>query len=250
MQVSLIPTTAGRWGLDSGFEVDYRGVYSRNLAELSTLLRYLEGTPGHLRLLQIGGVSHVVALHQEGLEDLVPTAVVPGFYQAPIRVFRVPDALPRTYVVEGVRVADGREALELLLDPAFDARQTVVLPEGASQPAGGPSAGTSRILERRADRVLVEADLYREGHVVLLDGYDPGWRVRVDGRESRLLRANTAFRAVAVPPGQHLVEFVYRPRAVTLGLALTTLSAAAALAVAARAFGVMRARSPGQRTLP
>jgi hypothetical protein len=46
MQASLTPTTAGRWGLDSGFEVDYRGVYSRNLAQVTTLLRYLEERRG------------------------------------------------------------------------------------------------------------------------------------------------------------------------------------------------------------
>jgi len=234
MQASLTPTTAGRWGVDSGFEVDYRGVYSRNLAQVTTLLRYLEGTPGHLRLLQIGGITHVVALHQKGLEDLVPTAMLPGFYAAPIRVFRVPDALPRTYVVGGVRVANGWAALQTLLDPAFDPRRAVLLSEGENQPAPDSAPGTSRILERRADRVRIEADLGEEAYVVLLDGYDPGWRVQVDGRESRLLAANLVFRAVKVPAGRHHLELVYRPRSVTLGLTLTTLAAAVLLGVAVR----------------
>lgn len=231
MQASLSPTTAGRWGLDSGFEIDYRGLFSRNLAQLSTLLRGVEGTPQHLRLLQLGGVTHVVALHQEGLEDLAPLAAVPGFYEAPVRVFRVPDPLPRTYVVGGARVADGRAALELLLDPGFDPRREVLLPEGPSRPAA-PPPGTSRIIERRADRVLIEADLHEEGYVVLLDTYDPGWRARVDGRPSRLLPANLVFRAVRLDAGRHRVELVYRPRAVMLGLASSTLAAAAAVAAA------------------
>jgi hypothetical protein len=237
MQVSLMPTTAERWGLESGFELDYRGLFSRDLSLLSTLLRHREGTPEHLRLLQLGGVTHVVALHQEGLEDLVPQASVAGFYDAPIRVFRVPDPLPRTYAVTGVRVADGRAALELLIDPRFDPRREVVLAEGVSRPAAGGGPGTSRILERRADRVLIEADLREAGYVVLLDGYDPGWRARVDGKQSPLLPANLVFRAVRVDAGRHRVELVYRPRAVTLGLTLSALAAAAALVVWRRARG-------------
>jgi hypothetical protein len=234
-QAALTPTTAERWGLDSAFEIDYRGLYSRHLARLTTRLRYLEGTPGHLRLLRLGGVTHVVALHREGLEDLTPQAELPGFYEAPIRVFRVPDPLPRTFVVSGVRVADGPAADELLLDPAFDPRREVVLPEGQDRRPGAAAAGTSRLVERRADRVALEVDLAEDGYVVLLDGYDPGWRARVDGKPSPVLRANVAFRAVRVGPGRHRVELAYRPRAVGLGLALSALSAAGAIAVACKA---------------
>ena len=70
------------------------------------------------------------------------------------------------------------------------------------------------------------------GYVVLADAYDPGWRTEVDGRPATLLRANVAFRAVAVPAGRHLVESSYRPRAVSLGLAVSAASAALALAAA------------------
>ena len=51
MQVSLSPTTAERWGLDTGFEIDYRGLFSRNLAQLSARLREVEGETDRLTLL-------------------------------------------------------------------------------------------------------------------------------------------------------------------------------------------------------
>jgi uncharacterized membrane protein YfhO len=90
-------------------------------------------------------------------------------------------------------------------------------------------------------RLLVEAD--RAGYVVMADAYDPGWRATVDGEATPVLRANVAFRAVAVPAGPHVVEMAYRPRALALGLGLTLLTAAlAGLVAAARARSSGRAR--------
>jgi uncharacterized membrane protein YfhO len=70
----------------------------------------------------------------------------------------------------------------------------------------------------RPDHVAIDASLSRDGWVVLVDAYDPGWRATVDGRPVPLLRANAAFRAVAVPSGRHRIEMRYRPRAVVMGL--------------------------------
>ena len=55
----------------------------------------------------------------------------------------------------------------------------------------------------------------------------PGWRVTVDGEERPLLRANYLFRAVAVEPGQHTVEFRYAPGSIRVGAALSLATAAA-----------------------
>ncbi|TMB24176.1 MAG: YfhO family protein, partial [Deltaproteobacteria bacterium] len=52
----------------------------------------------------------------------------------------------------------------------------------------------------------------------------PGWRAYVDGQPATLHRANLAFRAVAVPAGQHTVAFRYEPRSVRVGLVLTALA--------------------------
>jgi uncharacterized membrane protein YfhO len=71
------------------------------------------------------------------------------------------------------------------------------------------------------------------GFVVLVDAYDPGWRVTVDGRPAEVLRADVALRAVATTAGRHVVEYLYRPRSITGGLAVSGLALLAAMAVAA-----------------
>ena len=72
--------------------------------------------------------------------------------------------------------------------------------------------------------VVISARTERPRFLFLSDTYYPGWKVLVNGGESELLRANVAFRAVALPAGEHHIEFVYRPRSFVLGAALSLLS--------------------------
>lgn len=232
----LNPPTAARWGLFGSYDLDILGFYPRPLARLVELLRAKEDTPAHLRLLRLGAVANVLALRPaKWWNDLVPVTTLPGLFEEPIRVFRVPDPFPRAYVVGQALLADGDEALAAALsDPAFDPRRSVLLATGHALTPVAPFAGSAHILERRADRVVVDAELSGPGYLVLVDAYDPGWRARVDGREVPLLRANLAFRAAQVPEGRHRVEFLFRPRSVVFGLAVSAAGIAAALGLAVR----------------
>src|SRR4029077_485977 len=122
------PPVGGAWGLPGSFDHDTPGLAPRLLSEMSDLLLLVEGTAAHLRLLQIGAVADVVALHTEGLQALRPVVTADALMNEPVRVFEVPDFRPRAYAVGGVRIADGGDALRLLLDAQFDPRREVVLP--------------------------------------------------------------------------------------------------------------------------
>ena len=234
----LVPPTATFFGLETSYDLDNRGLYPRDQNDLSFFLRRVEGTPVHTRLLRLGAVAKVVALHERGLEELRLERRLPSLVGDAIRVFAVPDPQPRAFLVGRTRVADGEAAFSALLDPAFDPRVEAIVAEGA--PLGGAPGleGSVRWLGRRADRQRLETTSARPALLVLADAYDPGWRASVDGARTTLLRANVAFRAVLVPEGRHVIELVYRPRAVVVGLAVScaALAVAAALFVAGRGF--------------
>lgn len=230
LRTALYPSVIGFWGIEGAYALDGLGLFPRHLSALTWFVRAKEGTPVELRLLQMGAVRDVVALHTEGFEDLQEVARLPGLFLEPIRILRVPRPLPRTYVVGGARVADGAPALHLIEDPSFDPEREIILADGTPVPAPATAVGTSRILEWRPDRVRLEADLASPGYVVLVDTYDPSWSATVDGAPAPILRANVAFRAVALGAGRHEVEMVCRPAGLYAGLVVSALTAMAVLA--------------------
>jgi hypothetical protein len=217
LQVYRFCQWANRWGLCGSYDIDPLQLYPPYLLNLNLVFAASEGKPAFERLLRIGAVSYVFSLHTEGMEGLTPVEPLPE----PTRVYRVPDPLSRSYVVGGARVAGDLDALRLLIDPGFDFRREVVLPSGTPRAAEAGFSGESGIVSFEPDRVRIEARLNRPGYVVLVDAYDPDWRATVDGQEATLLRANVAFRAVAISAGTHVVEMTYRPRALPLGLGVS-----------------------------
>jgi hypothetical protein len=234
LRTSLFPSVLGSWNIEIAYDRDRLDLYPLPLGMITDALREVEGTPLHTRLLRLGAVEYVAALHRQGFEGLTPVAAFPTLFVEPLFVFRVPDPLPRTYAVGTARRADDLLAeLRALAEPSFDPTREIVLPAGPAGPPAAMFSGQSRILEFRPDRVRLEAELSAPGFVVLVDAHDPGWRATVDGAPAELLRANVAFRAVAVPSGRHVVEYLYRPASITGGLAVSGAALLAAVAVAA-----------------
>ena len=227
----VTPPVSGCWGLFASYEPDLIGLYPAHLAEVTRWMAQAEATPAWSRWLRIGAVRHVSALRRHGgFEDLSAVAVYPSLLARPILLLEVPGTLPRTYAVGTARAADGDRARQVLADPGFDPAREVVLPDTSLQ-AGPAFSGRTRIVGYKADRVRIEAELSEPGIVVLVDTYDPGWAVTVDGQPAALLRANVAFRGVKVPAGKHVIEHVYRPWTVRYGLGASAAAVLGALCV-------------------
>jgi hypothetical protein len=230
----VTPPVGGCWGLFGSYEPDLIGLYPSHLATLVRWMEQSEGTPAYAGFLRLGAVRYASALQRHGgVETLSAVAVYPSLLERPILLLEVPGAVPRTYAVGRARSAEGELARQALTDPAFDPAREVVLAGTALE--GGPGfSGRSRVVDFRPDRIRIEAELSAPGVVVLVDTFDPGWKVTVDGRPAPLLRANVAFRGVEVPAGKHVVEQVYRPWTVLYGLGISSAAALFGALVCAR----------------
>ncbi|MGB9664377.1 MAG: YfhO family protein [Ignavibacteria bacterium] len=66
----------------------------------------------------------------------------------------------------------------------------------------------------------IEMDVNASGNNLLFLGdtyYNIGWKAFIDGKETKIYRANHNGRAILVPPGKHKVEFRYEPLSYYLG---------------------------------
>jgi hypothetical protein len=227
----VYPTSPPRWSLGGSFDADVVGLDSRPRRGLRLLAIATERDRGPLlRLLRVGGIGHVAALHREGLEVLEPLATAASKAVGDVHVYRVPGRRPPAFVVGGALIADGIEAYKALLDPAFDPGTTALLPSGRPRSAPEGFSGFAEVTEERADRLSVTAVASAPALLVVPQGYDEGWRATVDGHPAPVLRANVAFRGVPIAAGRHEVALAYRPASVPRGLWVSGLSIAAALA--------------------
>ncbi|HXV61384.1 MAG TPA: YfhO family protein, partial [Vicinamibacteria bacterium] len=125
--------------------------------------------------------------------------------------------LPRAYFVVASTVPSEAQTLEGLGCWSVHDGVQVTSDETGRGASGFFRKDAARIATYAPELVEIETRSPRAGYAVLLDTLRPGWIAQVDGRETEILRTQHAFRAVAVPEGEHLVRFSYRPRSLRLG---------------------------------
>jgi prepilin-type N-terminal cleavage/methylation domain-containing protein len=197
-------------------------------AEYEATVRRFEqaGTAERAAFLRRAGVRRCVLPLTEPRQWRI-VAEVPGWN---MRVFECDPGATRVFVPSSVEVSSAQPDLGWQRDALFDIS---LADDGArlgampstSAPAGAPEPAGARIVQDRATTVVVEASAPRAGILVLRDSYDSSWTAEVDGVPSTVERVNGLYRAVALPPGRHVIRFSYRPRDLAAGLIISGMTA-------------------------
>jgi hypothetical protein len=96
-----------------------------------------------------------------------------------------------------------------------------------------PSLGQILRTDYAGDRVSIDLHTSEDAVLVYRDNVAADWSVTVDGTPAELLVVDGINKAVAVPPGEHRVVFVYRPWPYLISFALRTMALLTALAACA-----------------
>ncbi len=220
---------AGKRTIVDRVRVDYH--------EPFTMLRYDRITEPqtlrHFPILNLLNTRYVVT--REPFPGSPASVVANGLH-----IYRNDFALPWFYLASRYRIeTDEARILELLSEPGFKPDETVILeaePDGFS----ADDADT-----RSKDPIEKVAYGERGGHIelnvnaggprilVISENYHPFWHAYVDGEERPLFRANYAWKAVAVPAGEHRVELRFHDPIATACRWITLLSTLCAIACAA-----------------
>ncbi|PIQ89143.1 MAG: hypothetical protein COV72_04605 [Candidatus Omnitrophica bacterium CG11_big_fil_rev_8_21_14_0_20_42_13] len=71
--------------------------------------------------------------------------------------------------------------------------------------------GKYDILDYNFNRVAISTNTKADGFLYFLDNYDRFWSAYIDGRKTKIYRANFTFKAIKLPQGAHTVLWVYNP---------------------------------------
>ena len=172
------------------------------------------------QLADLLGVRYILSLQDLDIEGLIKIA-----QEGETRVYRQDRDLPKAFLVRNLLVeAETEEAIKYFWDSNFDPYQTAIV----SQPLPDlerdfKEKGKAELITYEANYLAVQIRVPVKGLLVVTDRYDSDWQVKIDGVDAKLWRVDLILRGVEVPEGEHLVEFVYRPKRFYQGLFLAGL---------------------------
>ncbi len=174
---------------------------------------------------------------------------VPVFNEDPqVDIYLNTGAQPRLRLVTRALSAAGPEqAFALIHAPGFDPEQSAVI-EGGPGLDGVPSPGESNLyyLDYGAERFTVVARTPAPAYLVFSEVWYPGWRAAVDGLPAPVYRANSAFRAVPLAPGEHIVAMWFDPLSWRAGLGVTLATVGLMLGIGVWGWRLTHHRAAGR----
>jgi hypothetical protein len=197
--------------------------YERAVAEFPNI-----DTQNRRRLFDLMGVKYLLTKDDMERDALTHVAEKPendakiAWQKGKFRIYEREKTLPRYYLSSQFVVeSDSQAILDRIYDPNHDFR-TLILEEKPSVELSGGSGQTS-LVSYKANESEFSTKSSVNTLFFISDTYFPGWKAYLDEKETKIYRANYAFRAVEVPRGSHKLIFKYKPMSLKLGIAGTTL---------------------------
>ncbi|MFH1562063.1 MAG: YfhO family protein [Nitrospirota bacterium] len=138
-----------------------------------------------------------------------------------IKIYWNTACLPRAFFVPKARIIKDRQRiLEEMKGVDFDPRKEVILEEKFEIRNSKFEIRNSKfeIIKYQPNKVIITASSPTDCFLFLSDTYYPGWRAFIDGKPTKIYRANYTFRAISFPKGTHTVEFRYLPLSFLVGV--------------------------------
>jgi len=79
------------------------------------------------------------------------------------------------------------------------------------------------LVSYKPNKLVLDCEASDDAFLYVSDTFYPGWQAYIDGKETKIYRANLTFRAVEVPAGKHVVIFKYVPLSFYIGLCFTLI---------------------------
>src|SRR5262249_41381475 len=153
-----------------------------------------------------------------------------------VEVFENTRALPRAWFARRAAIELSADTLRIIKTgkmkdgSKFDPAETVLFEKedignrvNSLPQIGDPANAEVQITRYEPQRIELKARNVQPGFLVLSEIYYRGWEAWIDGRRAPVERVNHLLRGLAVPAGDHRVEFVFRAHSFRNGASWTFL---------------------------
>lgn len=217
-------------GLDPIFSHNYgvmvnyakTGSFSEDIPRIEVALS--DQAPGEFfqqeslqKLTKILGIKYALYITGEK-EPVVPETYKLALSDMKWKLYEVEDRMPRAFFAESASQAGSlRESVFQTLDPSMSVKN-IILEEEVPFFEVPNEKDSVQITTYTGERVQINTHNAGQRLLFFSDTYYPGWKAYVNGKSAKIYRADTAFRAVLVPPGSSIIEFKYESKSWYLGL--------------------------------
>lgn len=174
----------------------------------------LLGLPNRSKLL---GVCYALSADQK----------IPAEYEKVegLSLYKIPMCPPQAFLVHNYAVEKNSDQILKIIDgQKFDPLKLIILEEDLKIILSNQYSSTSdkvEIKKYEPDYIEIESGSGSDGFLFLSENYYPGWEAYIDGKKTKIYRANYLFRAIPLAKGKHIIKFVYNPKIFKLGFLLS-----------------------------
>lgn len=196
----------------------------------------LLGNDSRRKLIDLLGVKFLI-IKREDFDRAADSNFVKVFDDGKYGVFENKQVVPRIFLAsnyegppdiiapatesekeKAIREKERRKLIpQKLLSGDFDFRNVLIL-EKPSLVSPQFGEGSVDIIKYEPQEVVVRTKSDQPKLLFISDNYYPGWKARVDGDETEILRADYTFRAIPLTPGTHEVRFWFDSLSYKTGL--------------------------------
>lgn len=188
----------------------------------SQTFKELIENPYRKKVLDTLGVKYILS-RQEDLSDL-PNEYEIVFNEEGWKIIKNSNSAPRAFLTNSYKIAVSNSDFEKnFFDPNFNPAKSIVLNKRVNV---DPKKKSGKIISTNygQNKIQFKIDSSHSTLLFLSDTWYPGWTALIDNKETEILRADFAFRAVVVPAGKHNITFLYQPPLFIIGVIISMVS--------------------------
>lgn len=223
----------------------YDAVYPKSIAKYIAVLNSSDPTATSTRfgllenkdnnLFKLTSSKNLVVLKKKGSEvssegEINKSLQNPRFEKVfedkSVAVLKDKEAVERAFVVGNTEVIEEeRMVLEKLLNRDFNFKNIALVNDSGALVKNEDIEKTPLIYQEVSNhKIRITGNLQSNSFVVIANTFYPGWRVFVDGQESKIYQTNFAFQGVQINKQSSIIELIYNPISLKIGALISLAS--------------------------